>query len=84
LEGRIKVLDVRVSVRNHILLLSFDASQNILDDGMDGLSGQLRPICDWIDHAHATGGKVLVHCRVGVSRSATVTVCHHRLPQTQI
>ncbi|KAJ3816932.1 hypothetical protein F5880DRAFT_1493707 [Lentinula raphanica] len=35
---------------------------------------QLEPICDWIDQARQEGGQVLVHCRVGVSRSATVTV----------
>jgi len=57
-EGRIKVLDVR----------------NICDDGMDGLSDHLAPICEWIDQARLSGGKVLVHCRVGVSRSATVTI----------
>jgi dual specificity MAP kinase phosphatase len=34
------------------------------------------PICGWIDRAHEQGGKVLVHCRVGVSRRATVTVAY--------
>ena len=38
------------------------------------LEPQLEPICEWIDKAREEGGKVLVHCRVGVSRSATVTV----------
>src|ERR1700761_8046423 len=41
---------------------------------MDSLLPQLDSICDWIERAHQEGGKVLVHCRVGVSRSATVTV----------
>jgi hypothetical protein len=57
-EGRIKVLDI----------------QGIYDDGIDTLEPQLRPICDWIEKARLEGGQVLVHCRVGVSRSATVTV----------
>lgn len=62
-EGRIKVLDIK----------------GVCDDGIDTLEPQLGPICDWIDKARQEGGKVLVHCRVGVSRSATVTVstlCH--------
>ena len=57
-EGRIKVLDIK----------------GVCDDGIDTLEPQLEPICDWIDKARAEGGQVLVHCRVGVSRSATVTV----------
>lgn len=58
-EGRIKVLDIK----------------GVCDDGIDSLQHQLSPVCDWIDKARQDGGKVLVHCRVGVSRSATVTVC---------
>lgn len=57
-EGRIKVLDIK----------------GVCDDGIDTLEPQLEPICEWIDRAREEGGKVLVHCRVGVSRSATVTV----------
>lgn len=57
-EGRIKVLDIK----------------GVCDDGIDTLEPQLEPICEWIDKAREQGGKVLVHCRVGVSRSATVTV----------
>ncbi|KAK0205084.1 hypothetical protein DFS33DRAFT_730967 [Desarmillaria ectypa] len=56
--GRIKVLDI----------------QGVCDDGIDTLEPQLGPICQWIDTARKEGGKVLVHCRVGVSRSATVTI----------
>lgn len=56
--GRIKVLDI----------------QGICDDGIDTLEPQLEPICEWIDEARKEGGQVLVHCRVGVSRSATVVV----------
>ncbi|KAI0671359.1 hypothetical protein C8Q78DRAFT_766308 [Trametes maxima] len=59
-EGRIKVLDIK----------------GVCDDGIDTLEPQLEPICEWIDKARAEGGKVLVHCRVGVSRSATVTIAY--------
>ncbi|KAJ7576830.1 hypothetical protein C8J56DRAFT_799565 [Mycena floridula] len=58
--GRIKVLDI----------------QGVCDDGIDTLEPQLEPICEWIDKARKEGGQVLVHCRVGVSRSATVTIAY--------
>lgn len=57
-EGRIKVLDIK----------------GVCDDGIDSLQHQLAPVCEWMEKAREEGGKILVHCRVGVSRSATVTV----------
>ncbi|KAF7325449.1 hypothetical protein MKEN_00393200 [Mycena kentingensis (nom. inval.)] len=59
-EGRIKVLDIK----------------GVCDDGIDTLEPQLEPICEWIEKAREEGGQVLVHCRVGVSRSATVVIAY--------
>jgi dual specificity MAP kinase phosphatase len=59
-EGRISVLDI----------------QGVCDDGIDTLEPELAPACAWIDRARASGGTVLVHCRVGVSRSATVVIAY--------
>jgi len=59
-EGRIQVLDIK----------------GVSDDGIDSLRPRFREVCDWIDAAREQGGKVLVHCRVGVSRSATVTIAY--------
>lgn len=46
------------------------------DDGIDSLRPAFASICAWIDRARIEGGKILVHCRVGVSRSATVTIAY--------
>jgi dual specificity MAP kinase phosphatase len=47
---------------------------NVQDDGIDMLTHNLSDILDFIDECHTAGCKVLVHCRVGVSRSATVCI----------
>ena len=49
---------------------------NLEDDGIDELMHQLPPILDFIDDAcrKDPNTKILVHCRVGVSRSATVVI----------
>jgi dual specificity MAP kinase phosphatase len=48
--------------------------QDINDDGVDSILPHLVAGMDFIQSARAAGGKCLVHCRVGVSRSATVVI----------
>lgn len=56
---------------------------NLEDNGKDPLTGrgQLNAVLEFIDECERSGGKVLVHCMVGVSRSATVCIaeCMKRL-----
>ncbi|KEP54633.1 dual specificity protein phosphatase PPS1 [Rhizoctonia solani 123E] len=59
-EGRISVLDIK----------------GVCDDGIDSLRTEIGPVVEWIDKARESGGSVLVHCRVGVSRSATITIAY--------
>ena len=50
---------------------------NLQDDGIDELSASLPSILKYIDNEYKKSNgetKILVHCRVGVSRSATVVI----------
>ncbi|KAG0141559.1 hypothetical protein CROQUDRAFT_685151 [Cronartium quercuum f. sp. fusiforme G11] len=48
----------------------------VADDGLDRISAHLPSTLAFIERARVNGGKVLVHCRVGVSRSATVVIAY--------
>ncbi|AQZ09770.1 PPS1 (YBR276C) [Zygosaccharomyces parabailii] len=54
---------------------------NLGDNGKDTLTSQLEQILAFIDECYQNNRKVLVHCMVGVSRSATVCIaeCMKRL-----
>ncbi|KAN0061584.1 tyrosine/serine/threonine protein phosphatase pps1 [Thecaphora frezii] len=58
--GRISVLDLK----------------NVSDDGIDPLRDTMREAVEYIEGARRGGGKVLVHCRVGVSRSTTIVLAY--------
>lgn len=47
---------------------------NLADNGHDPLLAPLEHILEFIDDVYKRGEKVLVHCMVGVSRSATVCI----------
>ncbi|WFD22819.1 hypothetical protein MEQU1_001496 [Malassezia equina] len=50
--------------------------QNLADDGIDALRPVLSDIVQYIEQARLSGGRVLVHCRVGVSRSASTVIAY--------
>lgn len=50
--------------------------RNVSDDGIDSLRGTMREAVQFIEAARLSGGKVLVHCRVGVSRSTTIVLAY--------
>ena len=58
---------------NNISVLDVKA---IADDGIDSLDPYLLEAVAFIDQAQKSGGKVLVHCRVGVSRSASIVIAY--------
>lgn len=58
--GRISVLDLK----------------NVSDDGIDPLRSTMRRAVEYIEAARRKGERVLVHCRVGVSRSTTIVLAY--------
>ncbi|QPG74293.1 hypothetical protein FOA43_001618 [Brettanomyces nanus] len=47
---------------------------NICDDGVGTLTTTINDALEFLDKCYRNGGRVLVHCQVGVSRSATVCI----------
>ncbi|KAG9232206.1 hypothetical protein BJ875DRAFT_91759 [Amylocarpus encephaloides] len=48
--------------------------QRVQDNGVDPLTGEFERCLAFIDRGKANGTATLVHCRVGVSRSATICI----------
>ncbi|KAF2672379.1 dual specificity protein phosphatase PPS1 [Microthyrium microscopicum] len=52
----------------------FVVVENVQDNGVDSLMGEFERCLDFIDQGKEDGIATLVHCRVGVSRSATICI----------
>ncbi|GAA5948555.1 hypothetical protein JCM3765_004923 [Sporobolomyces pararoseus] len=50
--------------------------KNFADDGIDSIQPHIDEALDFIMDAHRRGGKILVHCKVGVSRSASIVIAY--------
>lgn len=50
--------------------------QQITDEEDSNIGSLFNEACDFIDNVERTGGKVLVHCFEGRSRSATVVLAY--------
>jgi len=48
--------------------------KGVADDGIDSIRPHIERAMAFIEKCRLAGGKVLVHCRVGVSRSATIVI----------
>jgi dual specificity MAP kinase phosphatase len=50
--------------------------KNFADDGIDSIQPHIDEAIEFIMDANRRGGKVLVHCKVGVSRSASIVIAY--------
>ncbi|GAA5872276.1 hypothetical protein JCM8547_004799 [Rhodosporidiobolus lusitaniae] len=50
--------------------------KNVADDGIDSIQPCVDEACAFIEQARLQGGKILVHCKVGVSRSASIVIAY--------
>ncbi|KAI9599538.1 hypothetical protein BDF19DRAFT_429006 [Syncephalis fuscata] len=79
--GVTHILSVGIRPNHTDRALKFKYIDNIEDDGYGDLLNCFNDCNAFIDEAHANNGRVLVHCQVGTSRSATVAIAyviHHQ------
>ncbi|WFD44429.1 hypothetical protein MPSI1_003097 [Malassezia psittaci] len=50
--------------------------RNVADDGTDSLREMMCDAVGFIEQARKSGGRALVHCRIGVSRSSTMVIAY--------
>ncbi|OAV85024.1 hypothetical protein PTTG_30860 [Puccinia triticina 1-1 BBBD Race 1] len=50
--------------------------KGVADDGMDSIRPHIERAMAFTEACRVAGGKVLVHCLVGVSRSASIVIAH--------
>ncbi|OBA21227.1 hypothetical protein METBIDRAFT_31801 [Metschnikowia bicuspidata var. bicuspidata NRRL YB-4993] len=82
-DGKVEIFHIRRKRLRHQTLepqcnvTSVIKLNNLLDDGIDDLSRSLPQVLEYIDQEYKQSEgstKFLIHCRVGVSRSATVVI----------
>lgn len=77
LGGHIEKIDIVPKKALKLTVRSVMKIKNLQDDGIDELSRSLPYALDFIDQEYQRNkdqARILVHCRVGVSRSATVVI----------
>jgi dual specificity phosphatase 12 len=49
---------------------------DIIDEADEDLSKYMKPCIDYLEQVRTNGGRVLVHCQAGISRSASVCILY--------
>lgn len=60
----------------HLVIELFSSTEQIYDNEDSNISSIFDEASDFIDHVEQIGGRVLVHCFEGRSRSATVVLAY--------